>query len=130
MKIRALIAALVLTAPAFAADVPWQKSVEEWRARVEKSLRADNGWLTLAGRYVLKPGANTFGTGEGNDIVFPTGLGPARMGTVFVQPGTVTVKLAGEWASPFGYTSTVAPPPTFRPSMPFTSETSIPSVPP
>ena len=56
------------------------KSVEAWRARVDKSLRADNGWLTLAGRFVMKPGANTFGTGENNDIVFPKGLGPERIG--------------------------------------------------
>jgi uncharacterized protein len=94
MKITSLIAVLAFAVPAFAADDPWQKSVEEWRARVEKSLRADNGWLTLAGRYVMKPGANTFGTGDANDIVFPKGLGPERMGTVFVAPGKVTVTLA------------------------------------
>ena len=94
MKIATFIAALAIAAPVFATDVAWQKSVEDWRARAEKSLRADNGWLTLAGRYVMKPGANTFGTGEANDIVFPKGLGPERMGTVIVEPGKVTVKVA------------------------------------
>ena len=69
------------------------KSVEAWRNRVEQSLRKDNGWLTLAGRYVMKPGANTFGTGEKNDIVFPAGLGPERMGTITVEPGRVFVRL-------------------------------------
>jgi len=29
----------------------------------------------------MKPGINTFGTGDKNDIVFPKGLGPERMGT-------------------------------------------------
>jgi hypothetical protein len=76
-----------------AADPAYRKSVEDWRARSEASLRKDNGWLTLAGRYPLKDGENTFGTGKGNDIVFPPGLGPAGMGSVFVEPGRVTVKL-------------------------------------
>ncbi len=88
----ALCAALAL--PALAADPAYVKDVEAWRARADASLRKDNGWLTLAGRYVMKPGVNTFGTGGDNDIVFPKGLGPARMGTITVEPGRVYVKLA------------------------------------
>ena len=42
---------------------------------------------------MLKPGENTFGTGAANDIVFPKGLGPAGMGSVWVKPGEVRVKL-------------------------------------
>src|SRR5690606_15904332 len=41
-----------------------------------------------------KPGVNTFGTGKDNDIVFPPGLGPERMGTITISPGEVHVKLA------------------------------------
>lgn len=96
MKISTLALAAALAAPALAlaqaGDPAYVKSVEDWRAKSEKSLRADNGWLTLAGRYVLKPGENTFGTGKTNDVVFPPGLGPAGMGSVFVEPGRVTVK--------------------------------------
>jgi uncharacterized protein (DUF1684 family) len=98
MKIPTLaVLAFLAAAPAFAADSAadpaYRKSVEDWRARAEQSLRRDNGWLTLAGRYVLHPGENTFGTGEKNAVVFPKGLGPAGMGSVFVEPGRVTVKL-------------------------------------
>lgn len=93
MKTIAVVATLVLSCPALATDTAWQKSVSDWRARAEASLRADNGWLTLAGRYVMKAGANTFGTGEANDIVLPQGLGPQRMGTIDVQPGKVTLSL-------------------------------------
>lgn len=95
MKLTALaLAATLAAAPALgAADPAYVKSVEDWRARVDQSLRKDNGWLTLAGRYVMKPGVNTFGTGAGNDIVFPAGLGPAKMGTVTVEPGHVVVTL-------------------------------------
>src|SRR6266545_954231 len=92
-----LVAAALAVLPAVAQkpghDPAYVKQVTDWRAKVERSLRSDNGWLTLAGRYVLKPGENTFGTGATNDIVFPKGLGPAGMGSVFVEGGSVTVKL-------------------------------------
>jgi uncharacterized protein (DUF1684 family) len=93
MKIAALTFAASLLATSAWADPAYVKSVEDWRARAEQSLRKDNGWLTLAGRYVMKPGVNTFGTGEQNDIVFPKGLGPERMGTVTIEPGRVFVQL-------------------------------------
>jgi uncharacterized protein len=89
-----LLAACASTAPTEPVDAAWQKSLVDWRQRAEKSLRADNGWLTLAGRYVLKPGANTFGTGPGNDVVFPKGLGPDRMGSITIAGGKVTLTMA------------------------------------
>ena len=89
--------ALIATASAFALDrepdPAYRKAELDWRANAEKGLRRDNGWLTLAGRYELKFGENLFGTGERNDIVFPKGLGPAGMGSIFVEPGRVRVKL-------------------------------------
>jgi uncharacterized protein (DUF1684 family) len=88
------LAACAATPPAPPADAQWEPTLNAWRERADKSLRTDNGWLTLAGRYVMKPGINTFGTGKDNDIVFPPGLGPARIGTIDVQPGKVTMKLA------------------------------------
>ena len=99
MKIAPILAlAAALAAPAafsqgIAGDPAYAKSVKDWRARAETSLRRDDGWLTLAGRYVLKQGENTFGTAKTNDIVFPPGLGPAGMGSVWVEPGRVRVKL-------------------------------------
>ena len=102
MRLSALFAMLsVAAAAAFAQglgtnptqDPAYVRQVLDWRTKVEQSLRRDNGWLTLAGRYVLKPGENTFGTGAKNDVVFPKGLGPAGMGSVWVEPGRVRVKL-------------------------------------
>lgn len=74
-------------------------SVQQWRDKVEQSLRRDNGWLTLAGRFQMKPGASTFGTGKDNDIVFPPelkGTGPEMLGTLVVDAAgkKVTLKLA------------------------------------
>jgi uncharacterized protein (DUF1684 family) len=92
-----LAASLALPAPAaaqaVAVDPAYVRTVKEWRARAEQGLRRDDGWLTLAGRYVLKPGENRFGTAPTNDIVFPKGLGPPGMGSVWVEPDRVRVKL-------------------------------------
>jgi uncharacterized protein (DUF1684 family) len=67
-----------------------------WRDLREKKLRADNGWLTLAGRYPLKPGENTIGVGKDNAIVFPPelkGTGPDRLGVIFVDADAKRVTL-------------------------------------
>jgi uncharacterized protein len=89
----AFFLASLLALPAAAEDPAYVKQVQDWRAKAEQGLKRDNGWLTLAGRYPLKPGENLFGTGPNNDVVFPKGLGPVHMGVIDVQPGTVTVRM-------------------------------------
>jgi uncharacterized protein (DUF1684 family) len=99
MKIVSLLLGAALAAPfpalaqGVSVDPAYVKTVKDWRARAEKGLRRDDGWLTLAGRYVLKRGENTFGTAPTNDVVFPKGLGPAGMGSVFVEPGKEGVRV-------------------------------------
>jgi uncharacterized protein len=85
--------ALAATPVLAQSDPAYVKQVQDWRKKAEESLRRDNGWLTLAGRFPLKQGENTFGTAPTNDIVFPKGLGPAGMGSFIVEPGRVTLKL-------------------------------------
>lgn len=88
--------ALSLAFLAAADDSAYVKEIQAWREGREKSLRADNGWLTLAGRYPLKVGANTFGVGRDNDVVFPAelkGVGPDRLGTLHVDAETKKVTL-------------------------------------
>jgi uncharacterized protein len=87
---------LMSTSQMNAADPGYEKELQEWREGREKSLREDNGWLTLAGRFPLKAGAHSFGTGAMNDIVFPPqlkGTGPERLGTLQVDPDAKQVKL-------------------------------------
>ena len=97
-----LVAAMGLTAlsaaPAHAAADAidrqlYRQDVTDWRANAEESLKRDNGWLTLAGRFVMKPGENRFGTALDNDIVFPAGTGPEHIGSFIVEPGKVTLKI-------------------------------------
>ena len=86
------------TPTAITAAPEYVDAINQWRDSVEKSLRRDNGWLTLAGRFFMKPGVNTFGTASTNDIVFPPelkGTGPDTIGTITVDIAkkTVTLKL-------------------------------------
>lgn len=95
----ALINAVLVGGAIAAADPAYVTAIQQWRDARENSLRNDNGWLTLAGRFQMKPGVNTFGTGKNNDIVFPAelkGVGPDRIGTLVVDAaaGKVTLTLA------------------------------------
>jgi hypothetical protein len=53
-------------------DTPtYPDAIQAWRHEMEARLRADEGWLTLAGLHWLKEGPNRFGTDPGSDIVLP-----------------------------------------------------------
>lgn len=85
--------------PAFAGENSHTQELSKWRADRERTLRSENGWLTLVGRYPLQEGVNSVGTGKENDVVFPEflkGVGPERIGNVVVdsERKTVTLKLA------------------------------------
>jgi uncharacterized protein len=93
-----LLVCSCLTSALMAENPSFGDEIQKWRESREKKLRADNGWLTLAGRFPLKEGSNTFGTGKDNDVIFPAelkGTGPERLGTVHVDPSAkkVTLKL-------------------------------------
>jgi uncharacterized protein (DUF1684 family) len=80
-------------------DSPYGNEIRKWRTDREEKLRAENGWLTLVGRYPLKEGANTFGVAKNNDVVFPAaleGTGPGRLGALQVdlKEKKVTLKLS------------------------------------
>jgi uncharacterized protein len=50
--------------------------IESWRRDVEKSLRAANSWLALAGLYWLHDGTNTIGSDPVCDVVLPRSAPP------------------------------------------------------
>ena len=89
-----IAATLLAVSSAQALETDYAADIERWRQKAEKSLRADNGWLTLAGRYVLKPGVNSIGVASSNDIVLPPGLAPEKLGTLVVEKGKATLSLA------------------------------------
>lgn len=90
------LALLACAAVTQSAEPTYAEHIQKWRKEREEKLRADNGWLTLAGRFILKDGPNTFGTGKDNDVVFPPelkGTGPERLGTLVVDTKGKTVTL-------------------------------------
>jgi uncharacterized protein (DUF1684 family) len=78
-----LLLLAVHTAPSYRADI------EKFRADRAAELRADDGWLTVAGLFWLKPGVNTAGSANGSDVLLPA-KAPARLGTFELKDGAVT----------------------------------------
>jgi uncharacterized protein len=91
----ALALALLVTAtvPLATADEAYRADVRKWRADREARLKADGGWLTVAGLFWLKEGENRFGTDPAGDIVLPAGSAPAKAGVFALKGGQVTVSL-------------------------------------
>ncbi|MGH8145517.1 MAG: DUF1684 domain-containing protein [Rhodanobacteraceae bacterium] len=58
----------------------YQQEIETWHAGRIERLTAPDGWLSLVGLEWLKPGANTIGSTEDNDIVLAKT--PARLGVI------------------------------------------------
>jgi len=76
-----------------AADEAYRTQIQAWRQDRETRLKADGGWLTLAGLFWLKEGESRFGTDPAGDIVLPEGTAPAKAGVFALSAGRVTVTL-------------------------------------
>ena len=74
-----------------AIDAGYRREVEDWRRAREGRLTADGGWLTVAGLFWLKPGANRFGADASNDIVLPAHSAPAFAGSFVLDGRRVSV---------------------------------------
>jgi uncharacterized protein (DUF1684 family) len=70
-----------------------QAEIREWHQKRIEKLKEENGWLSLAGFYWLKPGKNRMGSAPGNDIRLPD-RAPKYLGTVSLRGKTATLKLA------------------------------------
>jgi len=82
-KRAALVALLGLGIGAGApADEAYREAVQKWRQAREERLKADTGWLTLAGLFWLKDGPNTVGADPSSDVVLPGDSGASRAGVI------------------------------------------------
>ncbi len=84
---------VLLAGMAMAAVTTYQSEIAEWRGVREAALKADGGWLTVAGLFWLHEGANPFGKDASSDIALPDG--PAQAGVFELHNGKVTVTLDG-----------------------------------
>ncbi|MFZ0964158.1 MAG: DUF1684 domain-containing protein [Terriglobia bacterium] len=72
----------------------YRAQMEKWRQQREEGLKAENGWLTLAGLFWLKEGESTVGAGAGNDFVLPPGSAPEKVGTFVFHRGRTVFQTA------------------------------------
>jgi uncharacterized protein (DUF1684 family) len=93
-----LLAALMLIANSpphpMAPDAAYQAEIEKWREAREARLKADDGWLTVAGLFWLKHGDNTVGTDPSSDLVLPKGSAPAKVGVLDFHDGITSFQAA------------------------------------
>jgi uncharacterized protein (DUF1684 family) len=75
-------------------DEAYRAKVEDWRAKRQARLEAKGGWLTLAGLFWLKDGANRFGTDPDCEIVLPEGSAPDQAGVFLFEGGKTALRLA------------------------------------
>jgi uncharacterized protein (DUF1684 family) len=84
---------LPLGASLLLAAASYQSEIEAWRRARESRLKAEDGWLTVAGLFWLHDGINSFGKAADNEIVLPDG--PAHAGSFELHAGKVTVTMNG-----------------------------------
>src|SRR5579863_6442096 len=85
---------LLLLGAAAAAGQPaggYQKTIAEWRAQQEASLKAEDGWLTVVGLHWLKEGESRVGSNSSFEVPLPKPA-PDRVGTITLRAGKVRFK--------------------------------------
>lgn len=95
-----LFAAIVLlpagcnrSGPLIEDEAEYTASIETWRQERLKMLKAEKGWLNLAGLFWLEEGENRFGSDPSNEIVFPD-KACDFCGTLTLKEGRVTLHAA------------------------------------
>lgn len=96
MKIAALLltVSFLETQSFHEAGDAYTASILKWRQQKENELRADNGWLTVAGLFWLQEGRNSFGSDPAGSIVLPRT--PAQLGDLVLQDGRITLEPGGD----------------------------------
>jgi len=76
-----------------AGDAAYRQEIEQWRAKREERLKADGGWLTVAGLFWLHEGDNSVGSDPGSDVLLPEGSAPAKAGTIEFHGGKAVIAM-------------------------------------
>ena len=86
----AFAASLILLPLTAWAALNYTQSLDQWRRDRESKLKAEDGWLSLAGLVWLHEGANTVGSGASNAVRLARG--PAKAGVIEYHAGRATWK--------------------------------------
>lgn len=85
---------LVLFATVAYGQSSFQSDTKKWRSEHEAEISAEDGWLTVAGLFWLKDGVTRIGTDPKQvDIALPPNSAPAKVGTLELVAGIVTLKV-------------------------------------
>jgi hypothetical protein len=76
-------------------DKTYQQSIADWRAGLNESIRAENGWLALAGLFWLKIGKNKVGSDPKCEVQLPERL-PANIGYLEHNGSSVSLRTNAE----------------------------------
>ena len=92
-KVLSLIALLLVFNGFAVAQDGYAGEIEKWRIEHETKLKSENGWLTVAGLFWLKEGANTIGAGKGFDIELTENFRQGKFGTIDFNGGKAVLKV-------------------------------------
>jgi uncharacterized protein (DUF1684 family) len=90
MALLALATAAAVAAGPVGPD--YRDAIESWRRQREERLKAEDGWLAVAGFFWLEPGANALGSAPGSAIRLPD-VAPARVGSLTHVAGATRVRV-------------------------------------
>lgn len=91
--------AMAALLPMYGGERDYTREVTRFQTDHEASLRAEDGYLAVAGLFFLRDGDNAFGTDPGNDIVLPAGTAAAHAGRFHVRDRQVRVHVTGGGAT-------------------------------
>src|SRR5262249_18986285 len=76
------------------AQSDYVKAVEKWRSDEEANLKKEDGWLTLAGVFLLKGGLEHLGWGPALDVQLTDNFKQGTFGEIDFKNGVATLKVA------------------------------------
>lgn len=86
MKIKTLLLFLLTVS---CLDSSFNKELDNWKSKRYNALFAEDGYLNLAGLFLLESGNYTLGSSDSNDFVFPSDF-PEKLGTINVNDSIVS----------------------------------------
>lgn len=72
-------------------EINYKEKIQNWQKERLKNLKAEDGWLNLAGLFWLDEGKNTIGSDSTKNIVFP-GKAPKNLGYVQLKNNEITFR--------------------------------------
>ncbi len=105
---------VAVTVPLLSADEAYRAGILKWREQREARLKADDGWLTVAGLFWLRQGSNALGCDPASEIALPPGSAAAHVGSIEVRDRQITLRLEPGVSGSVGGRS-VSGPTTLRP---------------